>query len=91
MDTYNDTYFETKSLVYISYWTNSSVEYNVTKTEIIDEKVNVYLDVLSPYYQNEDYILINILVEIDCKVDENTELNIIEKNIRLKEYQTFEN
>ena len=91
MDTYNDTYFENKSLVYISYWTNSSIEYNVTKTEIKDGKVNVYLDVLSPYYQEEDYILINILVEIDCKSDENTELNIIEKIIRLKEYQTFEN
>lgn len=87
----NDAYFENKSLVYISYWTNSSVEYNVTKTEIIDEKVNVYLDVLSPYYQNEDYILMNILVEVDYKADENTELNIIEKIICLKEYQTFEN
>lgn len=91
MDTYNDTYFETKSLVYISCWTSSSVEYNVTKAEIKDGKVNVYLDVLSPYYQEEDYILINILVEIDCKSDENTELNIIRKIIRLKEYQTFEN
>lgn len=91
MNTYNDAYFENKSLVYISYWTNSSVEYNVTKTEIIDEKVNVYLDVLSPYYQNEDYILMNILVEVDHKATENTELNIIRKIIQLKEYQTFEN
>jgi len=89
MNTYNDTYFETKSLVYISYWTNSSVEYNVTKTEIKDGKVNVYLDVLSPYYQNEDYILMNILVEVDHKATENTELNIIRKIIQLKEYQTF--
>ncbi len=91
MNTYNDTYFENKSLVYISYWTNSSVEYNVTKTEIKDGKVYVYLDVISPYYQNEDYILMNILVEVNHKADENTELNIIEKIIRLKEYQTFEN
>ena len=91
MNTYNDTYFENKSLVYISYWTNSSVEYNVTKTEIKDGKVTVYLDVLSPYYQNEDYILMNILVEVDHKTDENTELNIIRKIIQLKEYQTFEN
>ena len=91
MNTYNDAYFENKSLVYISYWTNSSVEYNVTKTEIKDGKVNVYLDVLSPYYQEEDYILMNILVEVDHKTDENTELNIIRKIIQLKEYQTFEN
>ena len=49
MNTYNDAYFETKSLVYISYWTNSSVEYNITKNEIKDGKVIVYLDVLSPY------------------------------------------
>lgn len=89
MNTYNDTYFETKSLVYISYWTSSSVEYNVTKTEIIDGRANVYLDVLSPYYQSDDYILMNILVEVDFKVSENTELSLIRKMIQLKEYQTF--
>ena len=33
----------------------------------------------------------NILVEVDHKADENTELNIIRKIIQLKEYQTFEN
>lgn len=91
MNIYNDNYFENKSLVYISYWTNSSIEYNVTKTEIKDGKVNFYLDVLSPYYQEEDYILMNIIVEVDHKTDENTELNIIRKIIQLKECQTFEN
>ena len=89
MNTYNDTYFENKTLVYISYWTNSSVEYNITKTEIKEGKVNVYLDILSPYYQNEDYILMNILIEVNFKASENTELNIISKIIQLKEYQTF--
>ena len=89
MNTYNDTYFENKSLVYISYWTNSSVDYNVTKTEIKNGKVDVYLDIVSPYYQSEDYILMNILAEVDYKADENTEFNIIIKIIQLKEYQTF--
>ena len=89
MNTYNDTYFENKSLVYISYWTNSSVYYNVTKTEIKYGKVDVYLDIVSPYSQHEDYILMNILVEVEYKADENTELNLIRKIIRLKEYQTF--
>ena len=64
-----------------------------SKTLLVNSfcKSFLYLDILSPYYQNEDYILMNILVEVDHKAIENTELNIIRKIIQLKEYQTFEN
>lgn len=90
INTYNDNYFENKSLAYISYWTNSSIEYNITKSEVKDGAVYVYYDIIAPYWQHDDLTLINILVEIDNKSNDNTELNIIENIIRLKEYQTFD-
>ena len=89
-DTYNNAYFENKSLVYLSYWTSSSVEYNVTKIEVVNGIMNVNLDITSPSNQNDDYLLMNILAEVDYKATPNTELNIIENFIGLKDGQTLD-
>ena len=86
---YNDSYFENKSLAHVSLYTSSSCDYNVTKVSVAGDTIYLYYDVISPLIQDDDYVLINILVEVDCKASGDTQIVVVRNVIDLKEYQHF--